>query len=50
MEGYNYLVKKAVSGAKNSAGLVQSCANPPPLGKKLPLTWVETRSTLREGV
>ncbi len=45
MEGYrDYWVKNAVSGAKNSAGLVRSHAKPPPLGKKLPLTWMETRS------
>ena len=50
MEGYNYQVKKAASGAKNSAGLLRSRAKPPPLGKKLPRTWVETRSTLRGGV
>jgi hypothetical protein len=31
MEGYrDYWVKNAVSGAKNSAGLVQSRAKPPP--------------------
>jgi hypothetical protein len=36
MEGNrDYWVKNNVSGAENSAGLVQSCAKPPPLGKKL---------------
>ncbi len=45
MEGYrDYWVKNAVSGAKNSAGLVRSLAKPPPPGKKLPPTWMETMS------
>jgi hypothetical protein len=35
MEGYrDYWVKNAVSGAKNSAGFVQSHEKPCPLGKK----------------
>jgi hypothetical protein len=37
VEGYkDYYVKKAVSGTKNSAGLVRSRAKPPPSGKKWP--------------
>ncbi len=38
MDGYkDYFVKKAVSGAKNSAGLVRSRAKPPPSGEKWPV-------------
>ncbi len=38
MEEYkDCFVKKAVSGTKNSAGLVRSRAKPPPSGEKLPV-------------